>query len=103
MASYIDLIKELKKKATEIERKEDIDAVLATIKAIRRGAEVLIVYDKDSGAVSIYDTVLDLKLVEDDRLEEIGNNLYDMLKEMNVVYYLSNEVYSVIGLCTPKN
>jgi hypothetical protein len=103
MPTYKDLIKEVRNRTQDIENSEDIDAVLGAIKAIHKGAQVVIMYDKTSGLVRIYDTVLDLILTEGDRLDELGNSIYDLLREMIVVYYLTNQDYTVIGLCAPKN
>ncbi len=103
MASYIDLIKELRNRTQDIENSEDIDAVLGAIKAIHKGAQVVIMYEKTSGLVRIYDTVLDLILTEGDRLDDLGENLYSLLREMKVVKYITNSEITVIGLCAPKN
>ncbi len=98
MPTYKDLIKELKYKASNIERKEEKDTVQGVISAMKAGAEVLVVYDKDSGIVRIYDIITNLVLAEGDRQDEMDTLIFDILKEMSVSYYLTNEVCTVIGL-----
>jgi len=103
MPAFIDLIKELKSKAIEKIIDDNIDMGLAIIKALKEGAEAIIMYEKTSGLVRIYDTVLDLILAEGDRLDDLGENLYSLLREMKVVKYITNSEITVIGLCAPKN
>lgn len=98
MTSYIDLIKELKSKAIEKIIDDNIDMGLAIIKAMQKGAETIIAYEKVSGLVRIYDTVIPNIISESDRLDPVENNLYNTLREMEAIMYITNSEITVIGL-----
>jgi len=98
MPAFINLIRELKAKAPSVENREDMDAVRGTIWAIKRGAEAVIVYDKFSGLVRIYDVPLVHIIAEGDRLDAVDCSVYETLREMDVVLYIANSETTVIGL-----